>query len=48
MFLTVRERLDQERVILENMILSGASYDEIVRQSQKLDKLIVAFYKGRR
>ncbi|WP_179122346.1 Spo0E family sporulation regulatory protein-aspartic acid phosphatase [Caloramator quimbayensis] len=40
--------MDQERVILENMILSGASYDEIVRQSQKLDKLIVAFYKGRR
>lgn len=48
MILTLSKRLEQERVILENMILTGASYDEIVRQSQKLDKLIVAFYKGRR
>lgn len=48
MVTTVRERLDQERLILENMILTGASYEEIVRQSQKVDKLIVAFYKGRR
>lgn len=42
------KHLEQERKILEQMISTGADYEDIVKQSQKLDKLIVNFYKEER
>lgn len=38
--------MDEQREILEKMITSGANYDDIVKQSQLLDKLIIQYYKG--
>lgn len=37
--------MEKERKILEQMIEAGAPYEDIVRQSQKLDQFIVNFYK---
>lgn len=38
--------MEEQRRILEQMIESEADYSDIVRQSQKLDKLIVAHMRG--
>jgi hypothetical protein len=38
--------LDEQRKLLEQLIESGADYVDIVKQSQKLDMLIVQYYKG--
>ena len=38
--------MEQERAMLEKLIASGASYEKILKQSQKLDKYIVAAMKG--
>ena len=36
--------MEKERMILEQMIESNSSYEDIVKQSQVLDKLIVEHY----
>lgn len=36
--------MEKERQLLEELILSGAPYELIVEQSQKLDKYIVMHY----
>jgi hypothetical protein len=38
--------LDEQRLILESLIVSRASYREILKQSQLVDRLIVKIIKG--
>lgn len=38
--------MEEQRRILEQLIESGADYETIVKQSQKLDKHIVNYYKN--
>lgn len=40
--------MEEQRRKLEKLIEQGADYSEILKQSQELDKLIVAYYQERR
>lgn len=41
-----KELLESNREKLENLIESNASYEEIVKVSQELDKYITMYYKS--
>ena len=41
-----KELLESHREKLENLIESNASYEEIVKVSQELDKYITMYYKS--
>lgn len=42
----VMNTLERERDKLERMIITNEKYSKILKQSQKLDKIIFQYYKG--
>ena len=42
----LREKIDELRLELDELVLQGATYEEIYKVSQELDKYIAEYYRS--